>query len=226
MCHLSEAQGRKRRKKKNNAKDEVVNVQIKKYNEYKTQEALGRGSKQNCSSAAALCHRAKGEALTEEGPEDGMACARLEEAWGAHERLQEPVSVREEGKMTLRTDTNGQTQVSLSSASSSCPLQQAAAKLGEAVTIIANQLFPQLWLLNYLISSFTEAIRSQMILASLLFFSCTNISYLRQQLWTEATKKTLDKFYSRVTQALPFIFLHSCLYRCKSVFNSFLDRIK
>lgn len=99
-----------------------------------------------------------------------MACARLEEAWGAHERLQEPVSVREEGKMTLRTDTNGQTQVSLSSASSSCPLQRAAAKLGKAVTIIANQLFPQLWLLNYLISSFTEAIRSQMILASLSFF--------------------------------------------------------
>lgn len=34
------------------------------------QEDLGRGSKQNCSSLAALYDTAKGEALTEEGSED------------------------------------------------------------------------------------------------------------------------------------------------------------
>lgn len=39
-------------------------------NEYKMQEDLGRGSKQNCSSLVALCRTAKGEALTEEGSVD------------------------------------------------------------------------------------------------------------------------------------------------------------
>jgi len=144
----------------------------------KPRKLLGRGSKQNYSSPAALCHRAKGESLTD-GPEERLAHDRLQEAWGANGRLQEPISAREEGKMTLRMDTDGQIQVGLSPASPLCPLCWAAAKLGEEVTIISNQLFSQLWLLNYLISSFTEAITLQI---TLLFFSCTNISCLRQQL--------------------------------------------
>lgn len=40
------------------------------YDEHKMQEDLGRGSKKNCSSLAALYDTAKGEALTEEGSED------------------------------------------------------------------------------------------------------------------------------------------------------------
>lgn len=70
MCHLPELKERKRRQKKKENDNSYVPLHFKKYDEYKIQEDLGRGSKQNCSSLAALCHRAKGKALTEEGSVD------------------------------------------------------------------------------------------------------------------------------------------------------------
>lgn len=86
MCHLSELQERKWKKKKNG--NLCVPLLFKEYDEYKMWEDFGRGSKQNCSSLAALYDTAKGEALTEKGSEDlcqtirSLGCPR--EVTGAH----------------------------------------------------------------------------------------------------------------------------------------------
>lgn len=64
VCHLPELKERKRRK------TVICMFTLTNMNEYKMQEDLGRGSKQNCSFLVGLCRTAKGEALTEEGSVD------------------------------------------------------------------------------------------------------------------------------------------------------------
>lgn len=121
VCHLPELKERKRRKM-------VICMfpfTLTNMNEYKMQEDLGRGSKQNCSFLVGLCRTAKGEALTEEGSVDLCQARR---SLGAHGRLQESILAKEDRKTILRMDNYGQTENGLSPASLSCPLQQAAAK--------------------------------------------------------------------------------------------------
>lgn len=64
-CHLRQLQERKRRQKKKKNGNLCIPLHFKKYDGYKMQEYLGKGSKRNCSSLAALYDTAKGEALTE-----------------------------------------------------------------------------------------------------------------------------------------------------------------
>lgn len=76
MCHLPELQERKRRQKKKKNDNLYVPLHSKKYDEYKIQEDLGRGSKQNCSSLAPLYDRAKSEALTSPEGSEHLCQAR------------------------------------------------------------------------------------------------------------------------------------------------------